>query len=105
MWYLINNILTTEASDKTLKFSVQLNGYDILIIRKSNNYYAVNMECPHAGKSLLKGTCTEANEIVCPFHSFKFDLTTGACTNNNEGFRLRTFETKIENNQFYVFVR
>lgn len=102
MWKLINGIPINEDSDKTLKFSVNIERYEILIIKKENQFFAMNMECPHAGKSLLKGNCTEQNEIICPFHSFKYDMTSGNCTNNNEGFRLKTFETKIEHNQFYI---
>ncbi len=104
MWYLINNIISGDSSPAIKKFSVAIKSYSILIILKNNMYYAMNMECPHAGKSLLNGTCSEADEIVCPFHNFKFNMKNGACTNNNEGYRLKIFPTKVENNQFYIFI-
>lgn len=39
-------------------------------------WVAFSKKCPHAGASLADGWC-ESNEVVCPFHRHRFNLTTG----------------------------
>jgi nitrite reductase/ring-hydroxylating ferredoxin subunit len=46
---------------------------------------AVDDECPHEGASLADGVIRRG-EVTCPWHSFHFDLATGA---NADGLALR----------------
>lgn len=103
-WYAIHGISLIDVQVPIKKYTVQVKGYRILIIYKDSKWYAVNEECPHAGKSLLKGFCSDADTITCPYHNFAFHLQDGRCTNNNEGFKLRIFPTKIENETIFVQV-
>jgi len=41
-------------------------------------YYAVSPVCPHEDGPLAEG-CLEGRTVVCPWHGYSFDLTTGAC--------------------------
>jgi nitrite reductase/ring-hydroxylating ferredoxin subunit len=45
---------------------------------------AVDDECPHEGASLADGV-VRRGEVTCPWHSFHFDLATGA---NADGLAL-----------------
>jgi phenylpropionate dioxygenase-like ring-hydroxylating dioxygenase large terminal subunit len=62
--------------------------------------------CPHLGAHIGIGGTVQGNEVVCPFHGWKYD-TTGACTNipysqrGNKKARLRTYPT-IERNGFVL---
>ena len=40
--------------------------------------FAVADACPHLGESLSKGTTNYLNEVVCPWHSYRYNLQTGA---------------------------
>lgn len=41
-------------------------------------FYACSALCPHEGGPLAEGWL-EGTTVVCPWHGFDFDLTTGAC--------------------------
>jgi NAD(P)H-dependent nitrite reductase small subunit len=41
-------------------------------------FYAVSPVCPHEDGPLAEGWL-EGQTIVCPWHGYNFDLTTGAC--------------------------
>ncbi|HEV3258916.1 MAG TPA: non-heme iron oxygenase ferredoxin subunit [Gemmataceae bacterium] len=40
-------------------------------------YYAIDDTCPHRGAPLSEGTVL-GNEVTCPWHGARFDLTTGS---------------------------
>lgn len=41
-------------------------------------FYAVSPVCPHEGGPLAEGW-VEGGTVICPWHGFDFDLTTGRC--------------------------
>ena len=53
---------------------------NICIIRRGNSFVAFDNECPHQGESLHRGVVNYLGEIVCPLHSYRFDLTNGETT-------------------------
>jgi nitrite reductase/ring-hydroxylating ferredoxin subunit len=54
---------------------------DILLVRAATNkFYAIDARCSHEGGPLDQGDIEELGEkllIVCPWHSFDFDLKNG----------------------------
>jgi len=42
-----------------------------------DNFHASENNCPHLGEQLHKGMINYLGEIVCPWHNYRFDLTTG----------------------------
>ncbi len=56
---------------------VKANGRNICVVRIDNNIKAFVNECPHQGASLHQGNLNYLHEIVCPLHSYRFDLRTG----------------------------
>ena len=55
----------------------QVAGHDIAVFHARNgNVYATQAFCPHQAGPLADGLLG-GSVIVCPFHSWKFDLTTG----------------------------
>jgi nitrite reductase (NADH) small subunit len=52
--------------------------------------------CPHEGGPLGEGTI-ENGKIVCPWHSFAFDVHTGA--SDDPDVRAQVFEAKIEDGE------
>lgn len=57
---------------------VEINGRIIGVFNLEGKYYALG-ECPHEEGPLGQGRI-EGNEVVCPWHSAKFDIRTGECT-------------------------
>lgn len=76
-------------------------GQRIAVFReRDGGIYAVQAECPHAGGPLAEGVvggCT----VICPFHSWKFDLASGACL-NDPAHRLKTYPIRDEGGQLVL---
>ena len=56
--------------------------------------------CPHEGGPLGEGTIEEGR-VVCPWHSFAFDVRTGA-SSDDPAIRAEVLEAKIENGELRV---
>lgn len=50
---------------------------EICVAHTQAGLFAINNACPHLGDSLSRGTTNYLNEIVCPWHSYRFNLATG----------------------------
>lgn len=60
-----------------------VDGELIAIFRaRDGRLYAVQARCPHRAGHLADGMIG-AGKVVCPMHSFKFDLATGAPLGND----------------------
>ena len=69
-----------EAFEKippTSALSIELEGVSICLVNFNNNLFAIGNSCPHLGELLSKGTINYLGEIVCPWHSFRFNLKNG----------------------------
>ena len=55
---------------------VEASGKQIALFLVDGKYYAIDNTCPHRGAPLAEGVCVGA-EVVCPWHSARFDLATG----------------------------
>jgi nitrite reductase (NADH) small subunit len=56
--------------------------------------------CPHEGGPLGEGTLEEGR-VVCPWHSYAFDVRTGAAQDDPE-LRVEVLEAKVENGELRV---
>ncbi|MDX5422369.1 MAG: Rieske 2Fe-2S domain-containing protein [Hymenobacteraceae bacterium] len=54
-----------------------LNGRSICFAHTSAGFFALDDACPHLGFSLSKGTTNYLNEVICPWHSYRFNLESG----------------------------
>jgi nitrite reductase/ring-hydroxylating ferredoxin subunit len=52
-------------------------GRNICFAHTATGFYALEDACPHLGYSLSKGTTNYLNEVICPWHSYRFSLTDG----------------------------
>jgi nitrite reductase (NADH) small subunit len=60
---------------------------------RSGAVFAVQAECPHRGGPLSDGL-TGGTTVICPLHSWKFDLETGAAVDKE--CVLRTYAAKVD---------
>jgi len=57
---------------------VRVEGRDLAVFNDGGEYYTVDDTCPHQGASLAEGFLHQGR-VVCPWHSWAFDVRTGAC--------------------------
>ena len=60
---------------------VEIDGKAIALFNVDGTYHAIEDHCLHAGGPLHEGPL-EGRTVVCPWHGWRFDLTTGACDMN-----------------------
>lgn len=76
----------------------------ILLIQIGNEYYCLTRiakrgyvfqsKCPHYDHPLQKGHINFSNEVICPWHSYRFDLNTGI-ESAHRCKELKTFATSL----------
>ncbi|MFM7857673.1 MAG: Rieske (2Fe-2S) protein [Flammeovirgaceae bacterium] len=52
-------------------------GKSICLVVWKGNLKAIENKCPHNGELLSKGKINYWGEVVCPWHGYRFNLTTG----------------------------
>ncbi len=76
------------------------------LARHAGAFHLQDAYCPHLGAHIGVGGTVDGDQVVCPFHGWKYDGT-GACTNipysqrGNKKAKLRTYPT-IERNGFVL---
>ena len=68
------------AQARFRRSDVEVEGTTLIVARDDEGLCAAKNRCPHLGLSLTKGPGglhAEGGEIVCPWHSSKFDLCSG----------------------------
>lgn len=82
---------------------VRIGKLELCLANTSKGFKAFEKECPHLGDDLSKAKINPACEVVCPWHSYRFDLVTGD-ENKSRCDSLKIYHTDWENEQLYVFV-
>lgn len=72
----------------------------IALYHTVSGFYASDNTCPHRGGPLGEGDII-AEEIICPWHLWGFEVDTGMCTGNPR-IRIVTHEVKIEGDRILV---
>ena len=56
-------------------------GRTVAVFNVDGRFYAIDNECSHRGGPLADGDL-EGKVVVCPWHAWRWDVTTGANVNN-----------------------
>ena len=56
---------------------VVVNGKTLALVNVNGTFYAIDDTCTHRGAPLSEGD-VEGQELTCPWHGARFDVTTGA---------------------------
>ncbi len=91
---------TSDLSDGKM-IAVEVGDARILIANVGGSYYALDEVCTHAGGPLAKGSI-EGNEVECPWHGSRFDLTTGEVTSPPATKSLTRYAVRIEGRDILV---
>jgi nitrite reductase (NADH) small subunit len=68
--------------------------------QRDGRLFATQESCPHRGGPLAEGV-VGGGEVICPYHSYRFDLTTGVCA-NDAACRLQTYPVRDEDGWIVV---
>lgn len=72
----------------------------VALFNVDGTIYALNNTCPHAGGPLGEGTL-EGTVVECPWHGWRYDVTTGVRVENPE-ITVACYEVKVEGDQIKV---
>ncbi|MBI4854967.1 MAG: Rieske (2Fe-2S) protein [Acidobacteria bacterium] len=98
-------VRVARASDITSGKSkvIELNGRPVVVFNQNGKFSAIDNICPHKGAPLNEGVFM-GTMIVCPWHSWTFDINSGSCITNPRA-KVSCFEVKIENDELFLKVQ
>ncbi|PYM14479.1 MAG: hypothetical protein DMD81_17775 [Candidatus Rokuibacteriota bacterium] len=73
-------VKVAETTDVTAGYGllVERDGRTLAVFNAGGKFYACSAVCPHEDGPLADGWI-EGNAVVCPWHGFDFELTSGRC--------------------------
>jgi nitrite reductase/ring-hydroxylating ferredoxin subunit len=92
---------TIAAVTTTDVVGVECRGRRLAIYRLKDEYFATSDACPHQGGALSAG-CVVEDYIECPVHYALFDIRTGAADGAVTTASVRTYPTRVENDEIHV---
>lgn len=80
----------------------EANGKTLAVFNVDGMIHAINNTCAHREGPLGEGEL-EGNVVTCPWHGWRFDVTTGACVNNPSA-KVASYQVKIEGEDVKVLI-
>jgi nitrite reductase/ring-hydroxylating ferredoxin subunit len=74
--------------------AVEIEGKAIALFNCEGTYHAIDNTCKHRGGPLGEGSL-EGKEVMCPWHGWQYDVTTGACM-TDPSVSQKKYTVKIE---------
>lgn len=81
---------------------VQVDGTDVALFNVGGSFYATGAVCPHEEGPLHEGE-VDGEMIICPWHSFDFNLKTGECSMDPD-LRVVTYTVKTQGDDLFIEV-
>lgn len=75
-------------------------GREISVFRREQNWFAIDNHCPHSGASLAAGKCGES-VVTCGWHHWQFDLRTGEAI-GRPGFKVGTHMLEVRDGELWI---
>ena len=79
---------------------VDINGVPLALFNIEGRYYAIDNLCPHRDGPLGEGD-VDGIVVRCPWHGWRWDVTTGANV-NNPAVTVACFPVVVEGNEIFV---
>jgi len=79
---------------------VQAGAKSLALWNVDGAYHVIDNTCPHRGGPLGDGDL-EGRVAICPWHGWRWDVTTGANT-NNPAVKIPCFPTSVVDGDVYV---
>ena len=81
--------------------SLDVDGTQVAVFNLAGEYYAIEDRCTHDGDALTGGAL-DGEQIVCPRHSARFSIKTGAVLAPPAYEPLATFPVRVEGDMIQV---
>ena len=106
----------TELREEGSRVIADVDGREVAVFNVDGEYYALPNHCVHQGAPLCEGELTgrmtvdddwewewdgEEKNITCPWHAWKFDVTTGVHVKDDR-YRLPQYQVEVEDGDVYV---
>lgn len=106
----------TRLAAEGSRVIVEVEGREVAVFNVDGEYHALPNHCIHQGAPLCEGELTgrmtvdddwewvwedEGTVITCPWHAWKFDVTTGKNVKDDR-YRLPQYEVEVEDGTVYV---
>ena len=102
-WYKVFRSLvdaTTRIPEGQME-RVNIGIHKICLAHTKDGFYAVGDTCTHLQATLSRGHTNYLNQVICPWHSYRFDLKSGVeC--QQRASPLPTYPLKIDDNGLYL---
>jgi nitrite reductase (NADH) small subunit len=79
---------------------VQTGGRALALFNVDGTFYAIDNTCLHRGGPLGEGEL-EGRVVMCPWHAWRWDVTTGANV-NNPAVKVACFPVSVERGEIFV---
>ena len=79
---------------------VEADGRTLALFNVSGAFYALDNSCSHRGGPLGEGDL-DGTVVVCPWHAWRWDVTSGA-NMNNPAVKMACFPVSLEGDQVWV---
>jgi nitrite reductase (NADH) small subunit len=79
---------------------VEAEGMELALFNVEGTFYAIDNACAHRGGPLGEGDL-EGRIVLCPWHAWRWDVTTGANA-NNPAVKMTCFPVAVENGAVFV---
>ena len=80
----------------------EVSGRTLAVFNVDGQFYATDNDCPHRGGPLGEGDL-EATIVRCPWHAWRWDVTTGANV-NNPAVKIACYAVTVEGGAILVDV-
>lgn len=97
---------------------IRLGRREVLVLHEHGRLYALHSRCPHRLAPLIAGEVrsmrrpvavggmeydTEARVLLCPWHRYEFELSTGLCPADPRRLRVAVYEIRVEGDEVAVY--
>jgi nitrite reductase/ring-hydroxylating ferredoxin subunit len=82
---------------------VEAGGRQIAVFNVDGCFYAIDNTCIHRGGPLGEGE-VEGKIVTCPWHGWRYDVTTGAREHTPNQPGVACFETRVEGGEVKVLL-
>ena len=83
--------------------AIEVGGKKIALFNVEGSFHAIDDTCTHRGGPLSEGSL-EGNEVTCPFHGAKFDVTTGGVLGPPAPQAVARYNVRVEGGDIEVEV-
>lgn len=97
-WHTVTALSELKSGEISYR---ECEGRNLYIYRDGDDVRVYDSRCPHQVTN-IPHLALEGTSLTCPKHHWKFDVTTGECTDVGDR-PLNRFEHKIENGVLFVY--